>query len=113
MVYVPSAPPPPSSPRIRELGMRLSEVIQDFQRQHPNMSAGEVRQAIRYAATRVSGRRSSSPAAVVGAVAAAGFGMVGALVATQSETGPRFVVLASIIALGIVAVGLAVLRRNR
>ncbi len=112
MAYTPSAPLP-SSPKVRELGMRLSELIQDFQRQHPNMSAGEVRQAIRYAATRVSGGRSSSTAVAVGAASAAGFGVLGAIVATQSEASPRFVVLAGIIAVGIVAVGLAALRRNR
>ncbi len=113
MVYTPAAPPPPSSPKVRELGMRLSEVVQDFQRRHPNMTAGEVRQAIRYAAARASGGRSSSAAVVVGAAAAAGFGILGALMATQSEASSRFVVLAGIIALGIVAVGLAAPRRNR
>jgi len=42
-------PPPVASPRARELGRELADVIEKYRREHPDVSGREVRQALRIA----------------------------------------------------------------
>ena len=75
MSFVPviTPPPAPPSPRAQELGYRLSALIEQFQREHPEMSAIEVRQALQLASTRQGVSSAAMIAAVLlGLVAAAG-----------------------------------------
>ena len=48
-IPVPSAAPAPPSPEAQELGRHLTDVINAYQADHPNMSSLEVRQAIQLA----------------------------------------------------------------
>ncbi len=48
-IPVPIAPPAPPSPEAQELGQHLTDVINAYQADHPNMSSLEVRQAIQLA----------------------------------------------------------------
>jgi len=48
-IPVPTAPPAPPSPEAQELGRHLTDVINAYQADHPNMSSLEVRQAIQLA----------------------------------------------------------------
>ncbi len=48
-IPVPTAPPAPPSPEAQELGRHLTDVINAYQADHPNMSPLEVRQAIQLA----------------------------------------------------------------
>jgi hypothetical protein len=45
-------PPPPPSPRAQELARRISELIEQFRREHPGASGMEVRQALQLASPR-------------------------------------------------------------
>jgi hypothetical protein len=49
MPFVPVVPASPPSPRAQELGRRLSEVVENFRREHSDMSGTEIRQAMRLA----------------------------------------------------------------
>ncbi|MBN2543976.1 hypothetical protein JXI42_14045 [bacterium] len=46
MSYVPYGPPPQSSPRAQELSMRLKETIDKYKRDNPDLTSGEIRQAL-------------------------------------------------------------------
>lgn len=48
-IPVPTAPPAPPSPEAQELGRHLTDVINAYQADHPNMSPLEVRQTIQLA----------------------------------------------------------------
>jgi hypothetical protein len=49
MLFVPFIPPQASSPRAQELARKVEETITQFRQQHPDMSAFEVRSALRQA----------------------------------------------------------------
>ena len=68
MVFVP-VPHPPARPsaRVQELSDQLSKVIEDYQRRFPNLSGGEIRQAVQLAVQ----RKASGPAVNRLAVSAA------------------------------------------
>lgn len=48
--FVPHVPASPPSARAQELGMRLAEVIREYNRQHADVSPVEIRQALMIAA---------------------------------------------------------------
>ena len=52
MSYVPVTPyiPPPPSPLAQELGRRITELIDQFSRENPGLSAVEIRQGLQLAA---------------------------------------------------------------
>jgi hypothetical protein len=115
MTYVPGIPPPQSdSPRVRELSKKLADVIDDFQGQYP-MRPGEIRQALRIAAS----QKASGGAGTAVAVASG----VGLLIAiglfayyiSQREPGAGDIaaIPAVLIGVGIVVVGVAAYLRNR
>jgi len=65
MVYV----PPPPSPRARELGQRVLDVIEAYRKEHPNVTWIEIHQALRLASRRSGAdRRRLVLALVAGAV---------------------------------------------
>jgi hypothetical protein len=49
MSYVPYVPPPEASPRARELGQRLGDVIRDFRQRYPDLNSGDVHMAFKIA----------------------------------------------------------------
>lgn len=108
MSYVPGTPPP-ISPRVRELSRRVTEVVDEFRRQYP-MSAGEVRQALRLAASEdPSGRRRAVLALGLGLSALFGVGVV-LLGANESSRAAGAVPWGMIAAgIGVLAVGAAVI----
>ena len=75
MVFV---PPPRPSPRAQELGRHLGEVVDQYRREHPDLSGMEIRQALRLAHRDSAAR----PAIIVLAVAAA---VLGAALAAYSR----------------------------
>jgi hypothetical protein len=66
MTFVPYVPPPPTSPRAYELGVRLEETIESFRRDQPGTTDSEVKQAIGL----VRQRAGANNPGVVGGVAA-------------------------------------------
>jgi hypothetical protein len=81
MSYVPIVPNAPSpqeaSPRARELGVQMAQLLQDYREQNPSLTSTEVQQAMQIAREATGlGKR---PAA--GVLAAVGLGLVGVLVA--------------------------------
>lgn len=71
MLFVPMTPPPPPSPRVRELSDRLKAELDRYRRDHPAVSDREVRMAVRHVASRVGSRATARTLmAVVGGVAA-------------------------------------------
>jgi hypothetical protein len=57
MPFVPVTPPAPPSPRAQELGRRLKEAIDNFRREHPDITGAEIRQAMGLATSGVAGGR--------------------------------------------------------
>ena len=112
MPFIPFVPSPPPSPRAHELGRRLKEAIDSFRREHPDMSATEIGQAVRLAMKGVS---SKSDAAVIGLVA--GLAILGVLVflllGRKTGAAGSTAIVPIIVAVAIVAVGVAAFVRNR
>lgn len=54
-MYVPSTPPPQTSPRVRELAQRITEVIRSFRQSHPDLALLEIRQAAQIALATIRG----------------------------------------------------------
>lgn len=72
-VPVPTPPPAPLSPRSRELAERLARTLEDYQRQHPELSPEEVARAVnvlRAASTGSAARRRAG--VLAGTLAGAG-----------------------------------------
>lgn len=76
MLFVPVAPPPPPSPRIRELADRLKAEVERYRQDHPGTSDRDVRLALRYMASRVGTRGTARTVAtlIAGLAALAGVG---------------------------------------
>ncbi len=76
-IPVPTAPPAPPSPEAQELGRHLTDVINAYQADHPNMSPLEVRQAIQLARRTGGGTdaKMAIKAILVGLVAMMGLGL--------------------------------------
>lgn len=70
MTFVPIiVPPPQPSPRAQELSRRVSEVVERFRREHPDMSASEIRQALSMASMRNGSSRAVLIAVLLGTIA--------------------------------------------
>ena len=67
--------PPPPSPLAQELGRRISELIDQFQRENPGLSAVDIRRALQLAAT----QRGSNRAMAVGLALLVGLLLLGVL----------------------------------
>lgn len=106
-MYVPTPPP---SARAKELAAYLSQVVQAYQADHPELTAEEVRQALELNTPR-------SPAAVkavlAGLAALVAFGAVGFYAVSEGGAGEAFPwMLVTVGGLVIVIAGVAVLRRR-
>jgi hypothetical protein len=112
MTYVPVVSPPPPSPRARELGRRLEEVIQTFRAENPGLSDSEIRQALALV-TKGLGKVSQ----VLVLTLALSLLLAGILaffmVGRQGNFDDRSFILAMIAAVGIFLVILAAILRNR
>jgi predicted nuclease with RNAse H fold len=117
-MYAPSAPPQHTSPRVRELAQRVTEVIRSYRQSHPDMGLAEIRQAIRLSLTtlRAEIRGGAVDAAkvlpVVLGVAVLLLGL-GLFMARQQGDSEQYVTMAVAVAVGIIAVLVAFVARNR
>jgi hypothetical protein len=84
MSFVPITPPP--SPRARELGTRISAVVEEFTRQNPGTSAEEVRQALRLVAQKTGSVRTQRAALAV-IIALLLIGLLVLLTSQDGDTG--------------------------
>ena len=67
MTFVPVIiPPPQPSPRSQELSRRVGELVEQFRREHPEMNASEIHQALSMASTRAGSSRSLRIALMLG-----------------------------------------------
>lgn len=113
MPMVPFVPPPTPSVRAQDLGARIAQLIRDFQERDPDLSPGDVRQAIRFAAGQLdpqaaqTGRQPVLVALAAGAAVLAGalaFGVSGRL---------AHVPLLAAVAVGVAIVAVFVRLRSR
>lgn len=80
MAFVPIVPQEePPSPRARDLGNRLQEVIETFQRQYPGTSPEDIRRAMRLAAPGGGDIQRRKAVVALGLVAAMLAGLITAL----------------------------------
>ncbi len=113
-VYVPQQPP---SRRAEQLGQKLTDLLHEAQRGDPNMSARDLDQAMRIARANMRGLSGAASAriamVVVGLVVlflGLGFYMLQRSGGLEWST-PRYLILAIIALVGLVAGAVAVLRR--
>jgi heme A synthase len=108
MVYV----PPPPSRRARELGDRVLGVIEEYRREHPNLTWLEIHQALRLASRRSGSERRR----MVLALALGVFLMFGFLIAfmkQDAEGSGRIPAVAIAIVVAVVGLALVVIRLKR
>jgi hypothetical protein len=79
-VPIPSQPQEPASPRARELGQKIRETIEEFERHYPGTDAADVRRALEIAAGETN-RTRMTVSVMVGLVLAVVLGMLVALMA--------------------------------
>lgn len=81
MTYIPIVPyvprPQQASPRARELGVQMAQLVQEFQKQNPSLSSTEVQQAMQIAKQATG----MTKGAAAGVAAAVGVGLMLALTA--------------------------------
>jgi len=107
MSYVPvviTPPNPPPSPRVRELSLELSRVIEDYSRRYPDLSSREVAQATRLAAQQHGPGAAANQAVAVALGVAA---LLGALMLFLVRGGAESNILMWITGLAVVAAGVA------
>ena len=109
MYYVPAPPP---SEKAHELGRKLAEVIRNFLQDNPGVSALEIRQAFQLALTEIGIKsQAASIALVLGLVL---FGLVALLFFGRGlRIENPSMILGVVVLLGVVALGVALIRRNR
>lgn len=116
MAFVPVVPQEePPSPRARDLGNRLAEVIETFQRQYPGTSPEDIRRAMRLAAPGGGGDLQRRKAVVaLGLVAALVAGLVASLFSSGGQNVhrglPPFGILAVLIGVLLVVVAVRLRR---
>ena len=115
MTFVPVVTNPPApSPRANELGRRLTETIDRFRQEDPDVSSAEIRQALSLATPRA-GTDSTSIAAALAAMFLV-FGLVTFFYFTQGglALGGPPLVLVALIGFGIVALAIVTAKlKNR
>lgn len=84
MVMIPVVPAP--SRRTRELKERLEQAIRDYERDHPNLTPGEVQHALQIMAAGGARRTDRRAGAVIAALVAV-FIALGAVLADRSAAG--------------------------
>jgi hypothetical protein len=62
-MYVPAQPPQHASLRARELGNRITQVIQEFTRSYPDASASDIYNGMRIAEANLKSELGGTPAA--------------------------------------------------
>ncbi len=108
-VFVPVIPATPS-PRAEALGQRLTETIEQFRQQNPDLSGFEVSQATRIAVSRTGG--AGAPKRVLIALATA-VTVAGLALALRFDTGGASWPLLMLIAAIAVALGVVVALKRR
>jgi hypothetical protein len=109
MIYVPAPPP---SEKAHELGRKLAEVIRNFMRENPGISALEIRQAFRLALTEIGIKsQAASIALVIGLV------LLGLVSLLFFGRGLRIenpsMILGVVVLIAVIALGISFLRRNQ
>ncbi len=107
-IPVPTAPPAPPSPEAQERGRHLTDVINAYQADHPDMSPLEVRQAIQLARRTGGGTdaKMAITAIAVGLVAMMALGLFFFRSSPNMEQVPWLMIAigAMVVVLGVVAV---------
>jgi len=113
MPMVPFVPPPTASVRAQELGARLAQLIRDYQQHNPDVSAGEVRQAIRFAAGQLDPEAAPSAARPAVLALAAAAAVLGGILAFGTSGGLRHVPVLAAVAVGAAILAALVRLRSR
>jgi hypothetical protein len=67
MTFIPVIiPSPQPSPRSQELSRRVGELVEQFRREHPEMNASEIHQALSMASTRAGSSKGLRTALLLG-----------------------------------------------
>lgn len=112
LAFVPVAPAT-LSPRAEALSQRLSETIEQYRQQNPDLSGLEVRQATQLAASRAGGANAAAP--LVLALAAGAFAAVMAFVLAmgkRSASAERWPVFMVIVGFAVVLAVVVALKRR-
>ena len=112
MGFVPFVPAPPPSEKAHELGRKLAEVIRNFRRDNPGISALEIRQAFQLALTEIGIKSPAASIALIAGIALLGI-MAFFLIGRSLQIENTLAVLGVVILLGILALGIALIRRNQ
>ena len=121
MSYIPIVPyvPPPqeASPRARELGVQMAQLLQDFQKQNPSLSSAEVQQAMQIA-KQATGMTKSAATGVMVAVGLGVFGVLAAGLLFFRQAGgeielPTTFPIIAVIGLMVLVLGVVVAIRNQ
>jgi MYXO-CTERM domain-containing protein len=108
-VHVPEQPP---SPRVQELGHKLTLAIAEFQQRNPDLSAEEIRAAAQLATNQVDAPRGVAPRAVTAVVAGVVAVGLGAWLTGASPGGHPPLVAIGALVVAALAVIAAVRRRT-
>ena len=113
MAFVPYvAPSSPPSPRAQELGRQLSEAIEKYCQENPDISGTEIRQAMALAQRGVgAGKQSVAIALVVGflTLGVAGFYIIN----RQPDMADPPMLLMIVVIVAVIAVGIGFFLKNR
>ncbi len=122
MTYIPIVPyvpaPQEASPRARELGVQMAQLVQEFQKQNPSLSSTEVQQAMNIAKQATG----MTKGAAAGVAVAIGVGLMGVLLAGfmyfrqaggEVELRPTMLPMIAIVALLVVVLGVVAVKRNQ
>lgn len=116
MLFVPFVPPAnprsPASPRAQELASRISKTIDDFQRNYPDASERDIRQALTAVSEGGGAARRPLVAALIAGIVAAVAGLV-VFMRTAEGAEPARLQAPILVALLVVAIAVIVVVRNR
>jgi hypothetical protein len=108
MLIIPGPAPLQETRHSRELGRRVEQVVRDYQREHPEMTASEVRAALMHSAPGDSpdvARRKRILGVAIAAAVAAGFGAMAATGGGRyAATTPGWQIVGAVAAVAAVAI---------
>lgn len=113
MVFIPQVPQQTASPEAQDLANRIAALVQDYRRDHPDLSARDVHDALQAAAGERGRRTDRRAVAVIAGLVAAFVGLGVLLRAGGSAVGPdgTFPIVGVAIAVAVL-VALVVRRRS-
>lgn len=107
-MYVPTPPPP--SPRARELADYLSQVVDAYHKDHPELTAEDVRQALEL---NIPSSRNAMRAIAVGLGGVMALAVVGFFLLSQSGEGQPFPwAIVAVVGLAVIVMAAAIIGRK-